>query len=1502
MNYKSYDDLGLTISRNIHKIPSDIDLVVGIPRSGMIPATMIGQLLNKPVVALDSYIGGNIYEVGLYRRPVKMIANILEVKKALIIDDSINSGCSINRVKDKIKNSDRGSIVNLYAAVYYVSCGLNNIDIGFEECSWPRIFQWNILNSWVISGACVDIDGVVCVDPTEDQNDDGEKYRNFLLTASPLCLTDFKVSCFVTSRLEKYRDLTEKWLRENGFKYNELVMLDLPSKEERIKQNIHARFKAEIYKNRKEEIFIESNLSQAVQISELTGKLVFCTENMTMIRPEANAKNNPSLSSICFPDLNPPSIPNLHVNSAALLGAPRAQVDGQLSLVLFSHTFGVDGAGRSLLDLVRGLMARGVVCNVVLPAAGAMQERLLAQGCGVYVVPPECAPWQWVGWSSDTAPQDFSRAYANVVSKVLPEVQKFNPDFILSQTTVSPWGAICAGLLSTPHALSVREYGDLDHDLTFFGGFKEAVAELYRASDLVFSITQDVARHLFGEDTERKTEVIYSNIEKDSLNDGEVLEKSLDEYFPKAAGPVICLAGTFLPGKGQKDLIRAIVALREMGGTVRCLLVGAKPSATYAREVQALIDASAFADSFASLDFTPSIYSLLKQVDVVVSCARSEALGRTLIEASLLNKPIIYANSGGPKEVFQDGVHGLAYEVGDHRQLANQILKTLNNPSETQERVRTAKTYCESRFNSDNYAGKVYEKIKAWLEANAGRKVALLPALDRIQVESVRSLTAERDRLQSERDQIAADREQVALDRDRVAVDRDRILQSRSWRITRPLRWLGVQARRAQRLKNFVFAEVCRAGGWGRAADKAVQMYSRAGGVHGFIQLLKSAINRGGGMSPIALPASVKTFRRADDLTSGSLGAETVSGESNQDNRGLIAVIDFDTTKEKYVDYKTNKQIDPLVKVIAFYLPQFHPFPENDKWWGKGFTEWSNVGKAQPNYKGHYQPHCPIHFGYYDLRVPQVMEEQAKLAREYGVYGFNFYFYWFGGKVLMETPLEMMLHNPKVDMPFCLTWANENWTRRWDGQESDVLIEQQHGDEDSINFIRYLLKYFRDERYIKIAGKPVLVIYRANIIPNILETVELWRHEMKSQGFPGIYLVCAQTFGLKNPDDVGFDAAVEFPPHTIVSSQIQGQIEVSNEKFEGNIYSYEQVVDNAVKQEEPQYKLYRTAMLSWDNTARKQDHAHIFHGFSLLRYKQWLSSICHATCGNGKYADEEKFVFVNAWNEWAEGTHLEPDRRYGYGYLQATYNALSVFDRVHQRALQPGGFVRHHDYAIIIHCHYPEILRAMSGYVANLIDFGCDIFVTATTADCIALAWEFWPEANVRAVENRGRDILPFLQIYGEVAALGYRGICKVHTKRSVYRDDGDSIRDDLMEVLLGSREKIKANLALLDSAPDVGIIAPSAYLLAHTDHNMTYNHNVVHNVCREMKVAFRYSQFPAGSMFWFKPQAMKPLLKLKPALFGVEKGLADGTHAHAVERTFCVAAEAEGYRTLGIQ
>lgn len=351
---------------------------------------------------------------------------------------------------------------------------------------------------------------------------------------------------------------------------------------------------------------------------------------------------------------------------------------------------------------------------------------------------------------------------------------------------------------------------------------------------------------------------------------------------------------------------------------------------------------------------------------------------------------------------------------------------------------------------------------------------------------------------------------------------------------------------------------------------------------------------------------------------------------------------------------------DALVKLVAFYLPQYHPFPENDEWWGKGFTEWANVTRAVPQFPGHYQPHLPGELGFYDLRIEDVHLRQIELAKQYGLHGFAYYHYWFAGKRLMEMPVDRFLANNKMDFPFLLVWANENWTRRWDGLENDILIAQEHSVESDYAFIKDLEPYLRDERYIRIGNRPVVIVYRADILPEPIATTERWREYCLKNGLSEPYLVAAQTFGLDDPRTVGFDAAVQFPPHNewhAPDLMIQNSTELANPDFSSFIFSYPKMVgqQEALKKV-PSYPLYKTVFPSWDSEPRKPGRGTIYAGSSPSLYRRWLDAACKWTIKN--HPEGERFLFINAWNEWAEGTHLEPDRRFGYANLHASMDVL----------------------------------------------------------------------------------------------------------------------------------------------------------------------------------------------------------------------------------------------------
>jgi hypothetical protein len=343
------------------------------------------------------------------------------------------------------------------------------------------------------------------------------------------------------------------------------------------------------------------------------------------------------------------------------------------------------------------------------------------------------------------------------------------------------------------------------------------------------------------------------------------------------------------------------------------------------------------------------------------------------------------------------------------------------------------------------------------------------------------------------------------------------------------------------------------------------------------------------------------------------------------------------------------------VKVVAFYLPQFHPIPENDEWWGKGFTEWSRVTRARPQFAGHYQPHLPERLGFCDVRLPETRSRQASLARAHGIHGFCYYYYSFGTKRLLDRPLTEMLASSEPDIPFCLLWANENWTRRWDGAERDILIEQRYGPELDVALIEELLPFFRDRRYLRVRGAPILLVYRPGAMPEPLATTGRWRRTAREQGLPDLHLVAAQTFGLLDPLPLGFDAAVEFPPHGDYRPEHFCAIDKVEPGFSGTIIDFRAVVNRQLALPQPPFRLYRTAMAGWDNTPRLGQTATVFHGASPQEYEKWLRAlVTTARLGH----PDHRLVFINAWNEWAEGAHLEPDGRFGTGYLEATRRAL----------------------------------------------------------------------------------------------------------------------------------------------------------------------------------------------------------------------------------------------------
>ncbi len=346
------------------------------------------------------------------------------------------------------------------------------------------------------------------------------------------------------------------------------------------------------------------------------------------------------------------------------------------------------------------------------------------------------------------------------------------------------------------------------------------------------------------------------------------------------------------------------------------------------------------------------------------------------------------------------------------------------------------------------------------------------------------------------------------------------------------------------------------------------------------------------------------------------------------------------------------------VRVIAFYLPQFHRIPENDAWWGEGFTEWTNVRKARPNFAGHEQPHIPGELGYYDLTDAAVREAQAALARENGVDAFCYYHYWFAGRRLLEQPLDAVLASGAPDFPFCVCWANENWTRRWDGLDDQILMAQRYAPGDARAFIESLFPLFRDRRYLRIDGRPLLLVYKVADIPDLAGTVSQWREACRSAGIDDPYLAAVQRHALDDPTRLGFDAAVEFPPIGHAAENAGGQLNDRDPAFRGSVFGYANLAVDYLLRARPDFPVFRGVTPRWDNTARRQHDGMVLQGSTPELFGVWTRHALRQTVR--RHRGDARLLFVNAWNEWAEGNHLEPDAAHGRRYLEALRTARAL--------------------------------------------------------------------------------------------------------------------------------------------------------------------------------------------------------------------------------------------------
>ena len=580
--------------------------------------------------------------------------------------------------------------------------------------------------------------------------------------------------------------------------------------------------------------------------------------------------------------------------------------------------------------------------------------------------------------------------------------------------------------------------------------------------------------------------------------------------------------------------------------------------------------------------------------------------------------------------------------------------------------------------------------------------------------------------------------------------------------------------------------------------------------------------------------------------------------------------------------------------LVAFYLPQFHAIPENDAWWGTGFTEWHNVTRALPQFEGHAQPRLPSDLGFYDLRSPTVMRQQMQLARAYGISAFCTYFYWFAGKTLLESPLQQWLDDPSLDLPLCLCWANENWSRRWDGRADQILIGQQHGPEDDLAFIQYISRYLRDPRYLRMDGKPLLLVYRPGLLPEPKATAQRWRQWCRDNGIGEIRLGYVQSFDRVDPRDIGFDLAIAFPPNNTKLNPITAAQKLLNPAFRGDVYDWRELASQSTTQPEPIYPLVPCVNPGWDNEPRRSGAGRVFLHASPRGYRDWLHGAIDIS---RKRAGTASMVFINAWNEWAEGAVLEPDTRLGHTWLAATRQAL--LDATDEKATTDARP------CAVIHVWHVDLLDDI---VASLRTSGIGWRVVITAAQEHADAVrervvQLGLDAELAIFENRGGDILPFLHIADRLLDEGVDVVLKLRTERSADRGDGERWKE-LIDHLLSPQRAQRTYQAFCDDRT-IGLAAVDGPLTP-LDACAGLNKDQVDYLVTRLGLpdaCVHNAHFIPRSMFWTRLAALRPLLDAHLGIweFENETSQIDGTLAHAVERLITPVVDAAGYSTKDI-
>ena len=619
----------------------------------------------------------------------------------------------------------------------------------------------------------------------------------------------------------------------------------------------------------------------------------------------------------------------------------------------------------------------------------------------------------------------------------------------------------------------------------------------------------------------------------------------------------------------------------------------------------------------------------------------------------------------------------------------------------------------------------------------------------------------------------------------------------------------------------------------------------------------------------------------------------------------IIINLDIDNQISEYENNINFSNFSTDIKAIALYLPQFHSIKENDIWWGKGFTEWVNVKKSMPFYKGHNQPRIPedkkTYLGYYELTNASIIKKQVELAKSHGIYGFAIYYYWFSGKRLLEKPLDIYLINKDIRFPFLLIWVNENWTRKWDGKNNDILIKQEYKDTDPENFVKDIKKYLIDDRYIKINEKPVLGLYEPTKIPKLNETLTIWRKKSKEYGIGEIFILVSINEDKKaiEKNIQLFDGAYDFPP----------RISFGNYKVKYKntfIYSeliYKNILFQFNNTNKNDFQIYRGSMLEWDNCPRVKS-CFIFDYYSPEQFYMANKIIIEWT--KKTYNNSNRFIFINAWNEWGEGSYLEPDKKYGYASINSLSKAIFNLPFIQKRSLNY--FKNISKIALQAHVYYEELIDEIINKTNN-IPYKFDLYISVSFKNIKNKIEKYinkYSKANhfeIKIFPNKGRDILPLI-IQLKKSIKKYKYLCHIHTKKSLHLKFGNEWRDYLYNNLLGDNKIISEILTEFENNEKLGFIFPEVYYKIldifgkeKYDSNYEYINFILKKLFYKFRISLNYFDYPEGNMCWAKVKAIYQIFDLNlEKRFPKENGQLNLTLMHGIERIWLYIVKLNGY------